>query len=120
MEMHHIGVMVSDLERSVAWYERMLGLRVIERRQLGQTLIAFLDAGAGGAMIELVQRSGGYSNEGVVNHIAFTVQDLDAEMARLRAEGIDFRDEKPIPIWDGGRIAFFRGPDGELLELVQR
>lgn len=120
MEMHHIGVMVSDLERSVVWYQRVLGLRLVERRQLGQTLIAFLAAGEGQALVELVQKSGSYARKGVVNHIAFSVPDLDAALARLRVEGVNLEGVEPIPIWDGGRIAFFEGPDGELLELVQR
>ncbi|MFZ5814717.1 MAG: VOC family protein [Bacillota bacterium] len=117
MRIHHIGIMVSDIERSVAWYQRVLGFRVADRRELGRTRLAFLELA--GAQIELIQQEGSCAAEGIVNHIAFAVDDLDAAMARLRAEGVSLGDERVIPIWDGGRVLFFEGPDGEVLELFE-
>lgn len=117
MRVHHIGIMVSDIERSIDWYQRMMGLKLVDRRQLGQTLLAFLETG--NTQLELIQRGGGYSAEGLVNHVAFAVDDLEAEMARLRAAGVTFEERFPREIWNGGKIAFLDGPDGEVLELFQ-
>lgn len=117
MRVHHIGVMVKDIERSVDWYQTVMGLKLADRIQLGQTQLAFLETG--NTMLELIQKGGEYPAEGVVNHVAFQVDDLDAEMARLRAAGVTFEERWPRPIWGGGQIAFFDGPDGEVLELFQ-
>lgn len=117
MQVHHIGIMVSDIERSIDWYHRVLGLRLVDRRQLGQTLLAFLETG--NTQIELIQKGGSYPANGVVNHVAFAVEDMAAEMARLRESGVAFDERYPLEIWDGGQIAFLEGPDGEVLELFQ-
>ncbi|MFZ5827953.1 MAG: VOC family protein [Bacillota bacterium] len=117
MQVHHIGIMVSDIERSIGWYQRVLGLELVDRRQLGETLLAFLSTG--NTQIELIQKGGSYAANGVVNHVAFAVEDLAAEMARLREAGVSFEERWPRQVWDGGQIAFFAGPDGETLELFQ-
>jgi catechol 2,3-dioxygenase-like lactoylglutathione lyase family enzyme len=51
-------------------------------------------------------------------HIGFTVSDIDARAAALRAQGVRFRME-PKNAYGGVRIAFFYDPDGVLLEFVQ-
>lgn len=117
MRIHHIGIMVSDIEHSIGWYQRVLGCRLADRRELGTTKLAFMELA--GSQIELIQKGGSYPANGVVNHVAFQVDDLDAAMERLRAEGVSLGDARVIPIWAGGRIFFFAGPDGEVLEFVQ-
>lgn len=137
MRIHHVAVHTRDLERSVAFYGRAFGFRVRERGEFEGTRLAFLESGepaaplpgqpAGDALIELIQPAGdgehgrgdGHRAEGVVSHLAFTVDDADAELRRLRAAGALPLDEAPIPIYNGGRIAFCEGPDGELLELFE-
>lgn len=115
--MHHTGIVVSDLERSIDFYTRLLGFRVVERGEFEGQPLAFLVIAGG--LIELVQEGDGGLPEGVVNHLAFLVDDLSAEMDRLREAGVRFVDEVPLPIYSGGRIAFCAGPDGELIELMQ-
>lgn len=117
MRVHHIGVMVSDIERSIEWYDRVLGLKVADRRELGTTRIAFL--AAANTQIELIQRGGSFSTEGVVNHVALQVDDIEATITHLRAAGVVLGDAQIRTIWAGGKIFFFAGPDGEVLELVQ-
>lgn len=109
--------MVSDIERSIEWYERVLGLHLADRRQVGQTLLAFLETG--NTQIELIQRSGSFPAEGVVNHVAFQVDDLTATIEAIRAAGVELDASTVRPIWGGGQILFFDGPDGEVLELFQ-
>ncbi len=117
MHVHHVGIMVKEIERSIAWYERMLGLKLAGRHELGRTRIAFMDTG--NALLELIQKEGTFPLEGVVNHVAFQVDDLSTTIAHLRAEGVELGDAKPRSIWDGGQVFFFDGPDGETLELFQ-
>jgi len=54
-----------------------------------------------------------------VEHIGLTVDDVDAAVAELRAKGADIA-IGPLTRSPGLRLAFVRGPDGVMVELVQR
>lgn len=115
----HIGIMVNDLGRSVEFYRKVLGLSLIEKRDLPHAKLAFLKVGD--TELELIEGAKGYEEaDGIVNHLAFAVEDLDAVLAHLKQQEVSLIDESPREIWDGCRIAFFRGPDGEKLELFER
>lgn len=118
-KVEHIGIMVSDLERSIKWYTDVLGLSLRRRVRLGDTVeLAFLTLG-GTAEIELVWRAGAArAGDGQVSHLAFTVDDVAAAMEHLRSRGVELLSDAPGDRPElGARIAFFRGPDGEMLEL---
>jgi lactoylglutathione lyase len=58
--------------------------------------------------------------EGIVNHLAFSVENVEEEMTRLKQLGVEFDNDIPRVVLGGVKIAFFTGPDGEVLELVER
>lgn len=120
VKVEHIGIMVGDLDRSIAFYQEVLGLELVERRKNNAAEIAFFKAGD--AEIELIAGSTApyEKTDGVVNHLTFTVTDLDAAYQVLKDKGVELINPEPIPIWDGMRVLFFRGPDGEKLELFER
>jgi lactoylglutathione lyase len=117
----HIGLLVTDMERSIAWYQSVLGLGLRLRVRMNeQTELAFLTLGE--TEIELVAKSGGGDAplDGVVNHLAFRVDEIDGVLERLRQQGVTLLSERPADLEAiGVRVAFFRGPDGEKLELVE-
>ena len=51
------------------------------------------------------------------NHLCLTADDLDAEVARLRAEGVTFRND--VIDYHDRKIVFLEGPEGITLELAQ-
>ena len=61
----------------------------------------------------------GQANQIGLRHIAFTVDDIHAEVDRLRSNGIRFHSD--IHSWErsGKQIVYFHGPEGILLELAQ-
>jgi catechol 2,3-dioxygenase-like lactoylglutathione lyase family enzyme len=115
---HHMALYTGDFERLYAFYNQVLGLPEVGRFA-GYT-IAFLQAGA--TVIELVGREAPAEPRGQGwNHLALEVHDLDAAVAALEARGVSFHvapKEFP-PDAPRARIAFFRDPDGNLLELYQ-
>ncbi|WEG14931.1 VOC family protein [Pullulanibacillus sp. KACC 23026] len=120
--MEHVGIMVNDMDESLAFYQNTLGLELRHREWLNDTVeLAFLYFPEQPSVeVELV--CGGKSeNEGIVNHLAFTVENIEAELLRLKEAGVKLVDEAPRSILnDTVKIAFFQGPNGEKLELVER
>ena len=125
---HHVGIAVRSLEAAIADY-RTLGFEAesVEDVPAQGVRVAFLRTGA--VRIELLEslRSDGViarfvdrSGEGL-HHLAFAVQDIRAEMGRLREKGLRLMDAEPRPGARGRLVAFVhpRSAHGVLLELVQ-
>ena len=111
-EVLHIGVVVADLDRSVAEWGRLFGVRAgdVWASDLG-VRVAFFEVG--GTRIELVEYTGPIverfgpvlaRREGV-HHVCFRVDDLDAALGEVSARGLRVVPGFPV---DGahGRIAF--------------
>jgi catechol 2,3-dioxygenase-like lactoylglutathione lyase family enzyme len=113
-----VSIYVDDVPRAVAFYERVLGLTVLEADER-------LTAMAAGRQILLVCRRGasvsrptGSHDASGQQHIAFSVAaaDLRAWEARLLEAGVTIEESRA---WArGGRSLYFRDPDGHLLELA--
>ncbi len=119
MKVAHIGLVVADTEKSGDFYCRHLGCkRVDEREEAGLKIICLQN---GPVIIELLQ----YLNQpavkresGVIDHLAFLVDDLDEWAVRLQSRGVSLEPGSPRTTAGGGKILFFAGPDGERIELV--
>jgi len=117
--LHHAGVYVTNLDRSIAFYGDAFGLEVAERISLANEKIAFLHVGP--ARLELLEHGRAQRPTGVVDHVAFEVDDLDALLAHLRKHGVTLLDDTPLPVPAlAARILFCLGPDAERIELFER
>ena len=119
-EIHHVGIVVSDLDESVGFYCRNLGVRVVARdtNPVKKARAAMLDNGS--FMIELIEYAEHLYDDIPVNHVAYRVDDVERAAEKLRAQGYDFMDETPRVIFQGrSRIMFLFGPDRERIELHQ-
>lgn len=123
-KIEHVGIQVRDLDRSIKFYTEVLGLTLRQRVQLNETTeLAFMTMGEGTSEIELIRKTTEYTyaKEGIVHHLGFTVDDLAGMLERLRKHGVELIHQQPLPLERlSVRIAFFWGPDGEKLELVER
>ncbi len=117
----HVGIQVRDLDRSIKFYTEVLGLTMSKRVRVNDTIeLAFFPVG--GFDIELICKSTEYTyaREGIVHHLGFTVEDLPGFLERLRAHGVELIHQQPVLLENlKTRIAFFWGPDGEKLELLE-
>ena len=126
MQFLHTMLRVGDLQRSIDFYTRVLGmklLRTTDRPEQKYTL-AFLGFAANPeqAEIELTYNYGveRYEHGAAFGHIALGVDDARAACARIRAAGGRVtRDAGPVA---GGNtvIAFVEDPDGYKIELIER
>jgi catechol 2,3-dioxygenase-like lactoylglutathione lyase family enzyme len=115
----HVGVHVTDMERSVRFYRDVLGLRESVRFRMADETLTFL--AAAGGWLELIQDGMPRRPTGVVDHVALRVDDVASMLARMRAHGVQVLDEEAIEVPEiNARIAFCTGPDGERIELIER
>lgn len=122
-KLEHIGIVVKDIDRSIEFYTRVLGLKVKAREKFEGKEFAYLAyEGAENILLELISNwRDDLPARGNVDHIAFKVTDIDQEIERLKQLGVEMihTAAKPASLLGGIKIAFFYGPDGERLELVQ-
>lgn len=123
MKILHTCLNVSDLDSSISFYTRLVGLKFISRREVKQNNaeIAFLEDGSGGA-IELTHwRDKKMLIEGDnFDHLAFAVADVKATVGQLREQGVTIAMEPFSLAGSPSRIAFIKDPDGNWLELIER
>jgi glyoxylase I family protein len=120
---HHLSMKVKNLEKSIKFYE---ALGFVERVSWGEAVkkTVLLDIGDHN-YFEISQGDPEQVYmEGVFKHFALRVDDCQAALEKARKTGaevtvetrnVTLKSEKPIQI----RIAFFKGPDGELIELFE-
>jgi len=117
----HIGLVVKDADRSSLFYQQILNCEVVNSYQDERVKLIFLNSG--GQIIELVQRlqetAPDHRPAGVVDHIAFEVEDVLVEMARMQAAGVELLSDTPRSIGKSMKNFFCLGPDGERLEFMQ-
>jgi lactoylglutathione lyase len=117
----HIGIIVKDADKSSLFYQQILNCELENSYQDERVKLVFLNSG--GQTIELVQHLQADSQEqrpaGVVDHIAFEVEDVLTEMDRFRAVGIMPLSDKPRTLGNSLKNFFVLGPDGERLEFMQ-
>ena len=142
--MEHTGLSVADLDRSIAFYRDLLGMRVARviesgpEMPLGEIIgipratarIAHLQSGTPeqpGMMLELFEYTvptgdpippGRRQADHGFIHAGFTSTDARADAARLREAGVRFLSD-PVEYRTDVWVVYFYGPDGEVCELRQ-
>lgn len=139
----HVGIQVADLDRSIAYYRDVIGLRLLERLMRDDAYlkvvtgypevtldVAVLVEPASGVLLELLRYLGTSgtpidpqtANPGT-GHVCFQVDDVDVIHARALAAGHGAVNGPVTPTagrWAGGRSVYLKDPDGIRVELVQR
>ena len=128
-KVEHIGIAVKDLKASNLLFEALLGVPHYKTEAVASEGVttSFFDVGT--HKIELLEATQPNSpiakfiakkGEGV-HHIAFEVENLEVELARLKAEGFELIHETPKEGADNKRIAFLhpKTTNGVLIELCQ-
>ena len=128
-KVEHIGIAVHNLTDASALYEKLLNTSVYKTEEVTSehVLTAFLQCGPN--KIELLQATSEESaiasfldkkGEGI-HHIAFDVDDIEAEMQRLKNEGFILLNDKPKRGADNKLVCFVhpKSAGGVLIELCQ-
>lgn len=126
-KVEHIGIAVRSLDQSVPLYEKLLQTPCYKRETVESEQVDTAFFLQGDTKIELLQSQ---NPEGVIarfiekkgegmHHIAFEVDDIHAEMARLRQEGFELLNPEPKKGADNKLICFLhpKTTGGVLVEL---
>lgn len=128
-KVEHIGIAVKNLKNASSLYERLLGVKSYKQEvvdsefvtteffKVGETKIELLEACSEKSSIaSFIERRG----EGI-HHIAFAVEDIIAEMQRLKSEGFQLLNEVPKKGADNKLVCFVhpKSANGVLVELCQ-
>jgi len=125
----HTSIRTSNMDKSIDFYTRLLGLTLLSRREIPQNNaeIAFLrDPQAKGATLELTfyRNQKKFSQpdyeDRVFDHLAFEVKNMNQTIEAMRKEKITITDEPFKLTPTGSLIAFVEDPDGTLIELIER
>ncbi|KAB2807042.1 methylmalonyl-CoA epimerase [Phaeocystidibacter luteus] len=128
-KIEHLGIAVKDLEKSEELFTALLGTKPYKREeveregvitsffQTGPNKVELLEATKPDSPIaKYVEKKG----EGL-HHVAFAVEDIRAEMARLKGEGFTLLSDEPKEGADNKLVAFLhpKSTNGVLIELCQ-
>ena len=129
-KIEHIGIAVKDLEVSNALFEQLLGVAPYKQEAVASEGVTTSFFKSGPNKVELLQATNPESpiakfldkkGEGI-HHIAFSVDDIVSEIARLKNEGITIMNETPKKGADNMLVAFLhpKTTNGVLVELCQK
>jgi lactoylglutathione lyase len=122
--LRHVGIFVKNLEISKKFYCEKLDFELLHENILkedaGVIKIAFIKASD--CILELVQFPVFKERtDGIVDHVAFKVKDIEQTVNILKKRGIEFETEDIVFAKDffnkGDKWITFKGPDGEHLEI---
>lgn len=139
----HVGFAVANLDRSIAFYETLLGVPLITRKTWNVPYVGEIVGYPGtvlegaffglpnGVVLELLEYR--TPPAGMVDmesynagnaHLCLVTEDMAGDFARMRAAGYDtFRSNDPVDIpwgpYRGGRACYLRDPDGVSIELLE-
>jgi methylmalonyl-CoA/ethylmalonyl-CoA epimerase len=127
---HHLGLAVEDLEDAVSNYERLFGAEIGGRETNESQGVEAVALNVGEGHVELMSPLGPDTPVGRflakrgpgMHHVAYEVDDLPGELARLQDEGAELIDAEPRPGLFGMQVAFIHpnAANGVLSELVAR
>lgn len=139
-KLDHLNIVVSDLQKAKKFFldlgfeetasARLSGKQLSTVTGLPDIEAEFIGLSLAGSStnIELIQyfspKGGrdpemGKPNQFGFRHIAFEVEDIEKEVARLKSKGVKF--ESDVQTWEktGKKLVYFYGPDGIILEFAQ-
>lgn len=129
MKLEHIGIAVKSLGVSDALFAKLLGKESYKQESVEREGVVTSFYAAGESKIELLEASKeespvakfiGKKGEGI-HHLAFGVEDIRAEVERLKKEGFQFISEEPKEGADNKLVVFLhpKSTNGVLIELCQ-
>jgi len=135
----HTGIVIRNMDKSLHFYRDLLGFKIVKKMEEAGSYISTV-CGISGIQVTTIKMTADDSNliellffhnpaprmhennelnDAGYSHIACTVENIDAEYARLTGAGIHFNSTPQISPDGYAKVAFCRDPDGNYIELVE-
>jgi glyoxylase I family protein len=109
---HHVSILVSDMDRAVAWYRETLGLEEVRRPSNFVTPVRWFELGE--QQLHLIPN--GAPDAVSPRHFALHVDDCRQARETLSGRGVEVKETVPIA---GAERFFISDPDGNNIEIIQ-
>lgn len=129
MKINHLGIATKGIKEALGFWSDALGLENVHTETVEDQKVRVAMLPIGESRIELLEPTSDDSpiskflekRGGGIHHIAVEVDDIEASLAKLKAQGMQLIDEKPRIGAEGCLVAFVHpsSANGVLLELVQ-
>jgi lactoylglutathione lyase len=115
-KLDHIGIYVSDIEKSLIFYEEIFGFKQVNSFSSGEVNITTINIV--GSLLELIHRKGspGKPPDGNWSHIAIHEPKFDEIIKKINLKKIE---KRLVTMANGNRLCFFSDPDGHTIEIME-
>lgn len=121
MRLLHTSITVRDMDKSIEFYTKIMGMHLQSRREIPQNHaeIAFLSYPSTEHRIELTywKEKTDYAEGDQLDHLAFSVDDVSQAISELKEKGVEIAKEPYV--LGSSKIAFIKDPNGIWLELIE-
>jgi catechol 2,3-dioxygenase-like lactoylglutathione lyase family enzyme len=121
---HHIHLLCSNLDTTIDFFTQILGARLVRHQKFGGAAGACLDLNGTTVNLRVAGEKETVNVDGPLpvygyHHMCVQVDDTDAAHKELTGKGIEFV-VQPHTTPDNLRVAFCKGPDGIVIEMMQQ
>ena len=124
MKLLHTMIRVKDIKKSLEFYEKLIGLKLVSEKRLDDCTLYFLSDEHGEVEIELTYNdktpTDGYDLGTGFGHLAFAVDSMDELTQKLNDLGYKYLYEPYQLSAVGSTISFVKDPDGYEIEFIQK
>ncbi|MFQ6013533.1 MAG: VOC family protein [Thermoplasmata archaeon] len=128
MPLLHTSIRTSDMDRTVAFYTEVLGMKLVRQKAVPERNmeISFLESEGKGHQVEVIRYTEQATfrvptdEERVFDHLAFEVHDMEAVLRKSGEQGGRVLEEPFHLPGSSSTYAFIQDPDGVTIELIQR
>ena len=124
MKLLHTMIRVKDIEKSLDFYTKLLGMELVEKRRLDDCWLYFLEDKESGQQIELTYNDeipqNGYDIGSGFGHFAFGTDSMEEFSEKLKSFGYSYLYEPFDLTGKGSLIAFIKDPDGYEIEIIEK
>lgn len=119
LEFAHLGVSVKSCQKSSDFYCTILDFTMEGNWENPD--IKAIELRSGSMIIELLEYLSPQTQRttGIYDHLAFKTNNIEGNIQQLKKLGVAFETATPKQLLNGKKIIFFRGPDGERIELIE-
>ena len=113
---HHVHIFASEIDKSIKFYEELLGAKRILDMEIAGARNVFMRIGNG--RLHLYDQAPKNPGRGSIHHFGIQTDDIEGVVSKMKAKGVEFKKEiSPLGVW--GRYIMVPAPDEILIELFE-